>query len=379
MSDPAANAPSSAASHAAWVATLPKTDARAVYYDGKTSRKHQVALRFGSALEMIEDGETIAAWAYADIRRADSLPGILRLRAVGALPLARLEIADVPTQSAVVARCALLDSESGSARQIRRIVFWSVAAICSIVLTAVYGVPLIADRLALLIPYGVEKRIGEAVEPQLRAVFGGKVCNNAPGQAAFAALIDKLVAAGDIRAPVRAQVISSAVPNAFALPGGSVYLFDGLLQKAQSPDEIVGVLAHELGHVHHRDSLRVVIQNGGTSFLIGLLFGDITGAGAVIFAGRTLLNASYSREAEQNADDFAVTTMRNLGRSATPMGQLLVRITGKEMGGAATLLSSHPLSADRLARMKQADRPATGPDLLSAAEWAALKAICKGN
>jgi Zn-dependent protease with chaperone function len=46
------------------------------------------------------------------------------------------------------------------------------------------------------------------------------------------------------------------IPNAFALPGGKVYLFDGLLAKAENPDEIAGVLAHELGHLKHRDGIR---------------------------------------------------------------------------------------------------------------------------
>ena len=68
-----------------------------------------------------------------------------------------------------------------------------------------------------------------------------------------------------------------------------VYLLNGLLAKAENPDEIAGVLAHELGHLRHRDGTRNLIYNGGTSFLIGLLFGDVTGSGAVIFASRSLV------------------------------------------------------------------------------------------
>ena len=53
---------------------------------------------------------------------------------------------------------------------------------------------------------------------------------------------------------VQSAVLATPVPNAFALPGGKVYLFSGLLAKAQNPDEIAGVLAHELGHLRHRDN-----------------------------------------------------------------------------------------------------------------------------
>jgi predicted Zn-dependent protease len=194
-------------------------------------------------------------------------------------------------------------------------------------------------------------------------------------------MAEKLRTAGGIEHPLDAQVMPSSIPNAIALPGGKIYLFDGLLQKADSPDEIAGVIAHELGHVHHRHNMRTLIYNGGTSFLIGLLLGDFTGGAAVIFATRSLLQASHSREAEQEADDFAFATMRKLGRSPVPMAQLLFRITGAE-GKSFTgfsILSSHPVTESRLAAAKKQDRPNDGPDLLTAAEWSALKGICKAK
>jgi Zn-dependent protease with chaperone function len=74
----------------------------------------------------------------------------------------------------------------------------------------------------------------------------------------------------------------------------------------------------------------MMIQRGGVSFLIGLLWGDITGSAAVIFVTRTMFEVSYSREAEHNADAFAIEAMHALGRSPAPMGELLFRITGAE-------------------------------------------------
>src|SRR4029079_3346461 len=148
---------------------------------------------------------------------------------------------------------------------------------------------------------------------------------------------------------VQSGVLSTSVPNAFALPGGKVYLFNGLLAKADNADEIAGVLAHELGHLKHRDNMRGLIHNGGTSFLIGLLFGDVTGAGELIFASRSLVTTSYTREAEQAADGFSIEVMHKLGRPTKPMGGLLVRVPGKE-GKGLSILSSHPLAANGLAR-----------------------------
>jgi Zn-dependent protease with chaperone function len=359
---------------------MPNDVPAAVYRDGTSSRKRAVTLRFAEQLQIIEDGTVIAAWPYDDIRRADG-PHRLRVSCISALPLARLETDSEMVAQELAARCRLLDA-AHAGRQTWRIVGWSLAAACSIVLVTVYGIPLIADRLAPLVPLPVEKRIGEAVDQQVRVVFGGKVCERPDGRAAFTAMVKKLGEAGGVDMPLEAAVLSSSVPNAIALPGGKVYLFDGLLQKAQSPDEIAGVIAHELGHVQHRDSLRKLIQTGGTSFLIGLLFGDITGSGAVIFAARSIIDASYSRESEKDADDFAVGVMHKLGRSPRPMGEFLVRVTtgGKTSSkSTATILDSHPVSEDRLARMKQEHRPDSGPDILSAAEWRALKDICKAR
>jgi predicted Zn-dependent protease len=348
-----------------------------VYYDGTSNRKRRVTLRFADALHVIEDGVTLATWPYAGIRRADN-PKNLRLSCISAAPLARLEIEDDATARAILSRSPSVNAATSPA-QTWRIVGWSLAAVCSIVLVTLYGIPLLADRLAPLVPHAVEKRIGEAVDKQVRAIFGGKVCERPDGQAAFAKMVDKLRVAGGVDQPLEAQVLSASLPNAFALPGGKVYLMDGLLQKAQSPDEIAGVIAHELGHVQHRDNLRKVIQTGGTSFLIGLLFGDITGGSAVIFASRSILDASYSRDAETDADAFATKAMHKLGRSPRPMGEFLVRVTGGKGKQTATILDSHPLSEDRLARMKQDDRPVTGPEILTAQEWRALKDICKAR
>jgi predicted Zn-dependent protease len=203
------------------------------------------------------------------------------------------------------------------------------------------------------------------------------VCTRPDGQAALATLVDKLKIAGGITRPLRAQVVSSALPNAFALPGGRIYLLNGLLQQARTPDEIAGVLAHELGHIKHRDSLRKIVETGGTSFLIGLLFGDVTGAGAVIFVSRSILDASYSRDAERSADAFALQAMSSLGRSAAALGELLLRVTGAQANRRFTILASHPLTEDRLEAMKKDRRPVTGPDLLSADQWRALKEICR--
>ena len=349
----------------------------AIYLDGRSNRKRSVVLYLAQGLDIAEDERTVERWPYDQIRRADGPPGMLRLRCATALPLARLEVSDAATQEAILARCTSLYVGHASSTRTSRIVLWSLAAVCSILALAFFGIPFAADRLAPIVPLAVEQRIGEAVDKQVRTIFGGKTCDGPDGHAAFASLVDKLRRAGGVETPLDAHVLKSDVPNAFALPGGKIYLLDGLLQKARSADEVAGVLAHELGHVHHRDSLRQVIQTGGTSFLIGLLFGDVTGGGAMVFVGRSLFDASYSRDAERGADAFAIDVMHKLGRSPKPMGDFLFRVTDEgKYEKTLSILSSHPLTEDRRNLMNRQDRTSSGPELLSTAEWAALKNVC---
>ena len=348
----------------------------AIYFDGVSNRRQVVSIALVNQLVMRSD-DNYVSWAYSDIRRVDSPVGILRVSCRSAPPLARLEIRDPPLAAELVARCAEIDQNQLNGSAIARIVAWSVAAAASIVAVILFAIPLAADRLTPLVPRTMERHLGEAAEVQLTTVFGDKICKGAAGQAAFAKLVEALRVPAGLDAAVGSQVLDTPIPNAYALPGGRFFLLSGLLEKAHDPDEIAGVLAHELGHLKHRDNVRELIHNGGSSFLIGLLFGDVTGAGAALFASRTLVSASYSREAEHDADSFAIEVMHKLGRPTRPMGELMFRVTGKEGDKRPSILASHPLSEDRLERMRAEDRPPTGPELLSAEEWNALKGICK--
>jgi hypothetical protein len=353
----------------------PPPGGQSTYFDGASNRRRAVTLRLSDRLEISEDASTLAAWAYDDIRRADSPTGTLRLSCLAAPALARLEIRDAALAEEVLARCAKVDDNARGRRGVAVIVGWSLAAAASIVAVVLFGLPLAADRLTPLVPAAFERRLGDVADAQVKGVFDGKVCDNAAGQKAFVKLMTAIRESAGLDTSVQSGVLSSSVPNAFALPGGKVYLFNGLLAKAENADEIAGVLAHELGHLKHRDNLRGLIRDSGTSFLIGLLFGDITGSSVLIFGSRTLVTSSHSREAEQNADSFAIDVMHRLGRPAKPTGELLLRVTGKEAKGLS-IISSHPLSEDRLARMSREDLPASRPPLLTPEEWRSLKSIC---
>jgi predicted Zn-dependent protease len=353
-----------------------KPSGPANYFDGTSSRRRAVTLHLSDRLEIVEDGAMLASWAYEDIRRVDSPAGVLRVNCLAAPALARLEVREPALAGELVSRCGRIDDDVPGRRGVAAIIGWSVAATVSIIAVVLFGLPLAADRLAPLVPPAFERRLGDAADAQIKKLFGARVCDNPAGEKAFVKLVTAIRESAGLDTSVQSGVLSSSIPNAFALPGGKVYLFNGLLAKAENADEIAGVLAHELGQLKHRDNMRGMIHDGATSFLVGLLFGDISGSSVLIFGSRTLVTSSHTREAEHNADSFAIETMHRLGRPAKPAGELLFRLTGKERDKGLSIISSHPLTEDRLARMTREDRPASKPPLLTSEEWRALKSIC---
>jgi Zn-dependent protease with chaperone function len=351
----------------------------AVFFDGHSSRRRAVSLAFTDRVEIADAesaGSLLAAWPYDSIRRADGPEEALRLASTAAPPLARLELRDPMARAEILSRCPALDGPGSAASiSIGRIVLASLAAAAAIVAMVWFGMPFLANRLTALTPYAWEKPLGDAVDPKVRLMFGA-VCTKPDGVAALNKLVGRLQTAANLPNPPEPAVLRASVPNAFALSGGRVYLLSGLLTKTESPDELAGVLAHEFGHVARRDGLRRLIREGGTSFLVGLMFGDVSGSGVVLMAGRMVLNAAHGREAETAADAFAATVMHRLGRPVAPMAGLLERVAGHDHDAGPSLLRDHPLTADRKAMLEQGDPPPSGPALLDPAEWQSLKRIC---
>jgi Zn-dependent protease with chaperone function len=120
--------------------------------------------------------------------------------------------------------------------------------------------------------------------------------------------------------------------NAFALPGGTVVMTDGLAKAAEkqglSDDALIGVLAHEIGHVAQRHTTRMIVQQGVLQMGMGLALGDVSG---IVATGASVLTGlAYSRNHEREADCFAIALMGHAKLPTAPMGKLLLAIAKDE-------------------------------------------------
>jgi Zn-dependent protease with chaperone function len=151
-------------------------------------------------------------------------------------------------------------------------------------------------------------------------------------------------------------------------------VFDGLLTKAVSVDEVAGVLGHEIGHVGHHDGTKSVLEASGLSLLFGTLLGDFTGGAALVGAARTLLQPAYSRKAEAAADEFGARLMYKVGGDPGALGAILLRISGQAV--APHFLLDHPQAQQRADAIARIGQPSQMRALLTPPEWAALSTIC---
>jgi len=367
------------------------TTGRASYFDGVTSARHDVTVTLAvSALQIHStDGRLLAEWPYGELEAIAAPRGLMRIGRVDNAVLARLDVRDLNLAAAIDDLSIPIDRSGLTERRSRRkVVFWSLAATLSLLLVAIYGVPEIASRLTPIVPYTAEIKLGAAVDAQVRSVLdknheGARfVCGTDAAESAGRAAFDKMFAMLERAAgepiPLRITVVRSEEANAVTLPGGIIYVFHGLIDKAESADEVAGVIAHELGHVAHRDGTRTVLQQGAMSFLFGMLLGDFVGGGAVIVAAKTILQTSYSRDVEAAADTYAVDLMKAVEADPRALGTILTRIAGSSHTPLKFLLD-HPETKDRVNAIDS--RAGSGPvkPLLAPSEWADMRRICSGS
>lgn len=233
---------------------------------------------------------------------------------------------------------------------------WAMLILASLALPFVlwFGYPIAADNVARALPVSLDRSIGQSAFQELDgAVFETSELPSAR-KATVQAIFTEILRVSGLE-PGRAHLVfrQSAYfgANAFALPDGTVVMLDDLVALAESDDEIAGVLAHEVAHIRERHSMRQVVRATGISVLTLLILGDGSSFAEEIAAmGAGILQFSYNRDFETEADFASATTMRDMGRDPGAMIDLLRRIS-KDCGESCeetSILSTHPGLRDRL-------------------------------
>lgn len=363
-------------------------EARGEYFDGRTARPVETVVKFGEATLMLlrPDGVPFAHWALASLR---ALPETGR----GTLVLLpdsageeRLTLSDPDMVAAIRSVCPDLLRRPRRRGDLPRLLVWAGGAVGAVALIYFVLLPAIAGRLAVLIPPAREEAMGRAVIAQIEGMLGGigsaapRTCDNAEGLTALDRMVARVEKHAGSHVPLRVRVLDHPMVNAFAVPGGHIVLFRGLIEAAESPEEVAGVLAHEVGHVVARDPTRLALRAAGSAGVLGLLIGDVAGGAFVVILAEQLVSAAYTRDAERAADAAAHRIMVAAELPLAPLARFFDRLAARNgrPTGALTHLATHPDLLARALATRDADRIGPGRfiPVLDDQDWVALRGIC---
>lgn len=340
------------------------TEIPATFFDGRTSQPRAVRLRWHAFDQVLEvDGENLhARFPRREVQvesRLGRAPRFIRLADGG-----RLEVADNAALDDVIATWG-----GGSRSWLHRLESSWALVLVSVAVLAAFGwaalhfaLPWGARKIAFALPASITRQLGEQTLATLDQTMlqPTKLTHERQLelQAKFKSFLERAADSAGYRIEFRHAPGVGA--NAFALPSRTIVITDDLVFLAPDDDELLGVLAHECGHVQERHALRAVLQNSAVFVVIALVTGDVSSATA--FGGALpayLLQNRFSREFEREADDHAVATLRAAGISPRHLADMLERLAKAHDEQDSALLGylrSHPPTPERIRRIKEQSR-----------------------
>ena len=315
------------------------------YNDGLTAQPRAVTVVLEEKGLRIDGQGVSSFWPYDRLRLLDEEFGGAPFRLALAGQAERLT-AEGPVPPEIFAVAPRLQAKRRRpARGLAKALGAIVLAVLLLFFVLAVAIPQGARWAAALVPEAWEEALGEQGYEQLRRILGGlndpvALCEGPQGRGQLDRLAARLAGTSTGAAEMpRISILDHAVINAFALPGGRILVMRGLLDDVEGPDELAGVLAHEIGHIRERHALQGLMESLGIGFFFGLLLGDVgTAAGAV--GGDILLKQSYSRELERAADDHALEVLIDAGIDAGGLFRFFRRLSEKQ-GDAEKWLARH--------------------------------------
>jgi Zn-dependent protease with chaperone function len=320
---------------------------RAIYFDGKSTDGQPVEVALEGGRLRVRGGGVDRDWPLAEVHVSERI-GSSRRR-LSFPDGAQCETADNDAVDALFAA----HTPAGS----RLLARWEGGfhyAIAALVITALagwaivfWGVPAAAKQVAFALPADTERLIGrDALATLDKVVFKPSALppeRQATLTKLHARMAAEIGAGSSDRLELRAGGKVGA--NALALPAGIIVLTDEFVKLAKDDREIEAVLAHEFGHQRQRHILRHILQDSTTALLVAVTIGDLSGLTSLLAAAPALLvQMKFSRDFEEEADDFALAYLAKRGIPVDVFAAILQRLEAAHPGGRGgpDFLSTHP-------------------------------------
>ena len=331
---------------------------RGTFFDGRTWDRRDVLVHFaGNGRIRIAGDDIDLALKFDDVRISDRLADIPRY-----LYLSGGDACELLDNDAVDSWLGQCNAQRGS-RFLHRLdtsLLATLAAITTIAVISVsfliWGTPALAERAVRALPMEVDETIGEeSLELLDRVAFSPSTLaesRRAEIRAAFDEMVGNMAPTMGGRLVFRRSDLFGA--NAFALAGNTVVLTDELIELAEHDEEIIAVLAHEMGHIQHRHVMKHVARNAIAAVLWAAYVGDVSAVTGVAATMPAVLDSlRHSRAFELEADRVARDYLNSVGIAPSRLGDLLARLMAQcpDCEEPPSYLSTHPPLDERIASL----------------------------
>lgn len=305
------------------------------YFDGNSARRSAAVITIVNDVVVVAHNGVASEYALSSVRVQPQLRGApRRIEFPDGSAALSVDHAAIESAFGVGAAHTLahrLESHLG-------FVFTSlIGVVVALTLGYLYGVPWVSREIAQRLPDGIESELAKAVIQSLdQAIFEPSALDaelRAQTSAAFAELREGAGLPAGVRLEFRDGGWIGA--NALALPGGVVVVTDQLVNAMPGLNETRAVLAHELGHVQHRHSLRHLLQSSITALAAAAIYGDVASlTGIAVTAPTVLAHNGYSRDFEREADAFAFALLKQTGHSPKAFATAMRALEKSHLSGS---------------------------------------------
>lgn len=354
---------------------------RARYADGRAAITREAEYELAGDALTFRVNHAQHIWPYADLRRADDGAGAIVLKrrpdTGERLTLEAGADAELRALAPLLFERRAFDIEGPG------VVAGLVGAAWSLAAVFLVGVPLAAGPLADIVPPRYRERLADISWAQVEAFTdycddsdeASRILNDAAYRMMTAANVPRR---DEIWITIVDTRMGEPFPNAFALPDNSIVVTADLIAMSEEPDELMGVIAHEIAHIERNHIMKNIIRSVGAGIFFDIVFGGAGAGQAVAIASVNLASLRYSRADEADADARGLEYLDAAGVDAGGLARLFDRFAeqvGSQEAGLPTLLSSHPATAERAAAARARARAGLEPSM-NEAEWRAVRAVC---
>lgn len=358
----------------------------AIFFDGEHARDHAVEVWVENGAILFEGpGVNRQSWKLSGVHSIDPPAEGQPFRITHMdRPGARLVLKDQAFVANLLADAPHLRDGHYAPAHLKQVALWTVAGIAALLAVGYIFLTTLPNLVAKALPQEWRDKVGQQIEKSV--VGDARQCDAKEGVAAFKKMIANLTPPGQTLPEVTVRVYDIDILNAFAVSGGRLIFTREIVEKAETPDEIAGVLAHEIGHVASLHPEEQLVRVVGLQVLLSAISGG-SGADLVTNTAGIAALLRYSRDAEREADAYARDVLTAASIDTTGLKTFFKKIMkldtlsdlGKEKSALdriGNILSTHPDTNERIDAIKPLPAGVKAKSSLTEQDWQALKKIC---